>query len=234
LKRAFLIITALLCTLSLLSGTVLAASGDAQNRPGVQESISIDLSDPNVKLPIDIIHLPDQMEIRKIYELKADDDPGNIPHGDFIRNDVLYKCSDILREVVVAEDKKSMTETETVTSGSNDMNTILSLLPQFKEIETEDGYRGTLQLDTASIKTEVSGYGSKTNTKTITRDYPNLSDADLSFIPKTIVDNGITYNFQNVDWQNDNWANVDDYEITNRYKAHVTYSGSSTSSYVKG
>lgn len=200
----------------------------------LQEGADIDLTDPNLLLPIDVIQYPEELEIRKIYELPADADPGFISHDDFLRNNIQYTCSDILQEVVVAEDKKNLTQTETVTSANKNTDTILGLLPQYKDVETEDGYTGTLQLDTASIKTEVSGYGSKTNTTTIVREYPNLSDADLSYIPKTVEENGKTYNFQSVDWQSDNWANVDDYEISNRYKARVTYSGSSTSSYVKG
>lgn len=241
MKRITVIFTVLLLVISLGATGTFTAYSATNNQTEyqsdsmlLQEDSNIDLTDPNLPLPIDVIQSPEEMEIRKIYELPADADPGFIPHNDFLRNNIQYKCSDILREVVMAEDKKSLTETETVESANKNMDTILGLLPQYKEIETEDGYVGTLQLDTTTIKTEVSGYGSKTSTTTIVREYPNLSDADLSYVPKTVEENGKTYIFQDVEWQKENWANVDDYEIPNRYKARVTYSGSSTSSYVKG
>ena len=40
--------------------------------------------------------------------------------------------------------------------------------------------------------------------------------------------------FSSVEWQSDNTANVDDYAITDRFTAIVTYSGTGTRSYSKG
>ena len=59
-------------------------------------------------------------------------------------------------------------------SDKKDMDTILSLLPQEKEVTTEEGFTGTLTLDLDSIKTEAAGYGSSTQPVTATRTYPNL------------------------------------------------------------
>ena len=39
---------------------------------------------------------------------------------------------------------------------------------------------------------------------------------------------------QNIEWQSDNTATVDGYALTDRYTAVATYTGSKTSSYVKG
>lgn len=112
----------------------------------------------------------------------------------------------------------------TLESDSKDMEKILPQLAATREVTTEDGYTGLLTLDTTSIKTEASGYGSSTRTVTATRSYPNLSDADVSLIPKTTEDNKRTLTLADVDWQEDNGL----------YHATATYTGVATSSYVKG
>lgn len=184
--------------------------------------------------PKDIVDYPDRLEIRKIYELTESENPKNIPRSSFTRDQIMYTYTDILREVIAGEEKKTVTETESITSTKNDIETILKLLPQKKEIVTTDGFSGTLYLNTSTIKSEISGYGSSTNTVSATRSYSNLSSADSQYIPKSITENGITYNLQDIQWQTDNTYNVDDYEVGNRYTAVASYSGTKTSSYVKG
>lgn len=78
----------------------------------------------------------------------------------------------MLREVIIGSETQVITQTETVESDKKDMETILSLLPQEKEVTTEEDFSGTLHLDLDSIKTEPAGYGS--STKPVTR-YAHLS-----------------------------------------------------------
>ena len=191
-------------------------------------------AEPYELLPVDIIYSYDRMEIRKVYEMATSVDPGTIPRADFERDGILYKCTDIVREVVIGDETQTYIETETVESAKNDLPTILGLLEPKREVFTEDGYFGILYLSTSSIKTEVSGYGSSTSNVSITRSYPNLSDADSQYIPKSVTDGGITYTLSDIQWQTDNTYNVDDYEIGNRFTAIATYGGKKTSSYVKG
>ena len=54
------------------------------------------------------------------------------------------------------------------------------------EVTTEDGYTGTLTADYTTIQVEASGYKNRSRTVTAERTYPNLSDADVSLIPKTV------------------------------------------------
>lgn len=81
---------------------------------------------------------------------------------------------------------------------------------------------------------EVSGYGSSTREISATRSYPNLANQDTSNIPKTIQDNGRTLTLQTINWQTDNTATLDGYALGDRFTAVATYTGSATSSYVKG
>ena len=69
---------------------------------------------------------------------------------------------------------------------------------------------------------------------TTTRRYPNLGSQDTSYIPKTVEENGRTMTLQDISWQTDNTANMDDYALGDRYTAVATYSGTATSSYVTG
>jgi len=226
--RKALAIPGLLClALALFAGTALAAGTDSP--PAVMGS-----SNSAELLPVDVITNTDQLEVRKIYELSPDVDPGRLPRDAFERGNYTYACTDILREVVIGEENKTVTVTETAESKKNDMNTILSILPQYREYMDEDGFSGNLLLNTATLKAEVSGYGSSSTPYALTRTYPNLSDADTQYLPKTIDDNGRTLQLQDVDWLTDNSYNVDDYEIGSRYTAVVTYGGTKTSSYVKG
>ena len=81
---------------------------------------------------------------------------------------------------------------------------------------------------------EASGYGSSTKRLTATRSYPNLTGKDTQYIPKSFEDGGRTLTLETIDWQTDNTANVDGYALGDRYTAVATYTGTATSSYVKG
>ena len=190
--------------------------------------------EPYELLPMDIVYYPNHLEIRKIYEMKASVNPSMIPRDKFKRDDIQYECTDILREVKIGEETKKHIEVETIDSTKNDIETILKVLPLTKEVLTEDGFFGVLYLNTSTIKSEVSGYGSTSSSVSITRTYPNLYDKDTQYIPKSVTENNITYTLADIQWQTDNTYNVDDYEIGSRYTAFASYSGTKTSSYVKG
>lgn len=64
--------------------------------------------------------------------------------------------------------------------------------------------------------------------------YPNLAGQDTQYIPKTIEEDGRTLTLQTVNWQTDNTANMDGYAVGDRFTAVATYTGTATSSYVKG
>lgn len=195
---------------------------------------SLEAAEASTILPVDVIMDQDALEIRKVYDLSPSVDPSAIPRESFDREDIHYECSDILREVVMGDETQTLTQTETVESKNKEKETILALLPQEKDVTTEDGFSGTLYLNLNTLRTEVSGYGSSTKNVNTTRTYPNLSSADASHLPKTISDGGRTMTLQNVQWQTDNTYNADDYEIGDRFTAICTYSGTKTSSYVKG
>ena len=176
----------------------------------------------------------DGSEIRKVYDLAPDQDPAGISRSDFEQNGVHYTLTDLLKQEMPEYQERSHVEEVTLSSKSKDMETILSLLPQQKEFVTEDGLSGTLTLQLDTVQVETAGYGTSSKTVTTTRRYPNLGSQDTQYIPKTVDENGRTMTLQDISWQTDNTASMDDFALGDRYTAVATYSGTATSSYVTG
>lgn len=175
--------------------------------------------------PTAVTRSEDGSEIRKMYDLSPEDDPAGIPRSDFEQNGYHYTLTDLLKQELPANESRQHTETVSVSSKSKDMATVLALLPQTKEFITDDGLSGVLTLKLDTVNVEVAGYGSATKSLTSDRSYPGLADQDTQYIPKTIEDNGHTLTLQTVNWQT---------QSDGHFTAVASYSGSATSSYVKG
>lgn len=184
--------------------------------------------------PTSITRSEDGGEIRKIYDLSPTDDPAGIPRSDFEQDGFRYTLTDLLKQELPEYEERQHTETVSLESKSKDMASVLALLPQEREFITDDGLTGTLTLQLDTVQVEVAGYGSSTKEVQATRSYPNLAGQDTQYIPKTIEDNGSTLTLQSIDWQTDNTASTDGYALGDRFTAVATYTGSATSSYVKG
>ena len=173
-------------------------------------------------------------EVRKTYELPVDQEPSMRAKQSFEQDGYSFKLTDLLRQELPEQQSKEYTATVTVSSESKELTAILPLLADTKAVTTEDGFTGTLKLDTGSITVEPAGYKNNSWTVSATRTYPNLSSMDLEYIPNTTTENGRTLNFSTVDWQTDNTENVDDDTIGNRFSAIVTYTGTASSRNVTG
>lgn len=184
--------------------------------------------------PTSVIRSEDGAEVRKIYDLSPEEDPAGIARSDFEQEGFRYTLVDLLKQETPEYEERYHTETVSIPSKSKDMESVLALLPTEKEFVTEDGLTGTLALQLDTVQIEVAGYGSSTKDVSATRSYPNLASQDTANIPKSIQDGGRTLTLQNINWQTDNTANMDGYAVGDRYTAVATYTGSATSSYVKG
>lgn len=127
-----------------------------------------------------------------------------------------------------AVDAKPHTQTVTLSSNTNDMTQILQRLEGQIEAATEDGYTGVLLLDHTTVKVSADGYTTKTQTLSATRTYPNLSDADLSLIPKSIEEKGKTLTLADVQWASSGESGAE------RYTATASYGGTSSSRHATG
>ena len=171
--------------------------------------------------------------INKVYQLSLSDDPSGIPRSDFVRNGRLYYLLDMTRKDEVGVDTKPHTETVTRPSDTDNMEEILQGLEAELEVTTEEGYIGVLRLDHTSVQVTTDGYATKTRNLSATRTYPNLSDADLALIPKSIEDNGKELTLADVQW--DSTEQTDGVGgIITRYTATASYTGTRSSRYATG
>ena len=172
--------------------------------------------------------------LEKVYYLTAADDPAAIPTGNFEREGKTYTLLDLLKNDQTETETKEIIEVIAMDSETKDMTEILKLLKPELEISTEDGYVGVLTLDHTSIAVEAAGYKTSSRTVSATRTYPNLSDADVSLIPKSVEEEGRTLTLADVDWQSAVADSVDGYDLALRYNAVATYTGTATSKYATG
>ena len=175
--------------------------------------------------PTSVTRSEDGTELKKIYDLAPEEDPAGIPRSDFEQDGFRYTLTDLLKQDLPEHEERQHTETVSLPSKNKDMASVLALLPQEREFVTDDGLMGTLTLQLDTVRVEVAGYGSSTKTVTATRTYPGLASQDTQYIPKTIQDGGNSMTLQAVDWQT---------EGDGHFTAMASYSGSATSSYVKG
>ena len=189
-------------------------------------SLAIPAMAADILYPVEVTEYMegDSSRLKKIYVLTPADDPSLIPTEDFDREGQTYTLLDITRQDQVETDTRDYTETVTLESKTKDMDAILPQLTATLEVDTAEGYTGVLTLDTASIQVEAAGYSTSTRAVTAARTYPNLSDADVSLIPKSIEDGGRTLELANVQWQ----------EAGEFYTANATYTGTASSKYATG
>ena len=189
-------------------------------------SLAIPAMDADILYPVEVTEYMEghSSRLKKIYVLTPADDPSLIPTEDFDREGQTYTLLDITRQDQVETDTRDYTETVTLESKTKDMDAILPQLTATLEVDTEEGYTGVLTLDTASIQVEAAGYSTSTRAVTAARTYPNLSDADVSLIPKSIEDGGRTLELANIQWQ----------EAGEFYTATATYTGTASSKYATG
>ena len=220
-------ILTILCVLALvMAGSVTALAADASN---TGQSASY--------YPISVEEYTygdfDELRINKTYQLSLADDPSLIPTEDFVRNGRRYYLLDMTRKDEVGVDIQPYTETVTQASDTNSLETILQRLDAEMEVTTEDGYVGILRLDHTSVQVTADGYATRTNTLSASRSYPNLSEADISLIPKSIEDKGKTLSLGDVKWSESTETDGEGNPVT-RYTATASYTGTTSSRYATG
>lgn len=199
----------------------------------VPSAFAVEAGPAQVCYPTAVTRSEDGSEIRKLYDLSPEDDPAGIARSDFEQDGFHYTLTDLLKQELPEQESRQHTETVSVESKNKDMESVLALLPQEREFITDDGLTGILSLQLDTVQVEVAGYGSSTKEISATRSYPNLTGQDTQYIPKTIEDNGHTLTLQSIDWQTDNTASTDGYALGDRFTAVATYTGSTTTNYVK-
>jgi len=172
--------------------------------------------------------------IVRTYVLTQWQKPSDIPRDSFIRDGWRYALTDITERRTISTDSRTHAEKLEIETEGNDLNEIISLLSPAISIQSEDGYAGTLVLDISTVKCEEAGHRTGSYTVTATREYPHLSNADTSLLPKTITDRGRTLTLESVSWETQNYVNVDYANIPDSYRAVALYTANATSRTVTG
>ena len=167
-------------------------------------------------------------EIIRIYELRENESPAHIPREPFEREGFRFELAEIIRREIPSHSSKEHVETVSVNTQANDLQSILRLLPATMEYTSDDGYIGLLTLDVASIRIESQGTRSSNYTSTRTREFPHLTSPDTALVPRTITENGRTYNLADIEWRTQSTTAVDFTQVATSFTAIATYTRAAT------
>jgi hypothetical protein len=173
-------------------------------------------------------------ELVRVYELLPDESPDWINTDSFTRNGYYYQLADITRRTDIKHMVREHTETVEIPSETNDLAGVIAGLSQTLDFANEDGYAGVLHLDIRSIEMTQDGSRSTSRTVSETREYPHLSNPDLSLIPQTITANSRDYNLANVEWRTNTVNPIDFNSVAQTYTASATYTRTATSTVATG
>jgi hypothetical protein len=211
--------------------TAFAATGeDLPPLPPFPEDMRDELYPADVQTVID----DNGRQIVRTYILTAEQDPADFPRASFIRDGWMYTLTDITQQRTSETDTRSHTETVTINTDTNDLHEIIKQLSPTLEYLSQDGYRGILTLDLTSVNCEAAGHRNSSYTVTATREYPHLSENDLSLIPKTITDNNRTLELDSVTWEVQQHIYVDYHAIPYSYRAIAKYTATASRRVVTG
>ena len=174
----------------------------------------------------------DVIHIMRTYQLSPVDDPAGIPTQDFEDHGWVYHMVKMTSEEEMGTDTRQITRTVTKSSDTDDTKKILRSLDATMEVVTDDGYSGLLRLDHTSVSVEAAEYATRNSAVSATRLYPDLADADLALIPKTIEDGGRTLTLDDVQWE-EGWQTDAEGGFI-RYSATASYVGTVSSQYATG
>lgn len=192
-------------------------------------TLTLTTSAAALEVPTDTVvqNLNGSQQLIKTYVLSPDTDPQGLIEEPFEQEGYLYTFADIVKEDNHMSDVLYHRETVTVETGTDDLSKILEQLKP--SIDYDDGvYKGALALDHTSIRTEASGYETRSSTVTATKTIGPVDRNDMSYVPATTVKNGVTLKLSGVDWQVTGTDLVGDALSPSSYQAVATYSGKSS------
>lgn len=178
-----------------------------------------------MEVPTDTIvqNLNGQQQMVKVYTLSPEQDAQALVEAPFEYDGYIYTFAGIVKENISYHEEKPVTQTTTIETDSGELAAVLEKLAPTMDY-AKDGYTGTLTLDHTSIKTEASGYTTKSYTVTETKEIGGLDRNDPAYIPATTMKNGQTLSLANVEWVVQGTSLVGDSLLPSSYMAVATYS----------
>lgn len=171
--------------------------------------------------------------IVKTYTLQPEEDPAMLAEEPFEQEGFLYTLISIVKDETPFESRKTQSETVTVETVSDDLSVILDALTPTLSYN-DGGYSGVLALDHTSLRTEATGYSTKSYTVSETKTIGSLDRNDPSYVPKTTVKNGRTLTLSNIEWSVQGTSLADDVLVPTQFMAVATYRGSASQKVADG
>jgi len=184
-------------------------------------------AEPSSKLyPVEVCELSKNgtKQIIKTYELADDENPDNIPQDSFYQGDFIFELADITKKENVSTNVKEFKKSVSINTNTKDLGTVIKKFDTSIEYN-DDGYTGTLNLNTRNIQIKTAGTKNESYTISSVREYPNLSSNDASLVPKTIDDKGTVMTLSKIDWKTQYLSSVDYQELPDSYTAVASYTG---------
>lgn len=143
---------------------------------------------------------------------------------EIVVDNINYKIENIKK----IENKKTISinkeiNEELIVTTNNKYN-VLNLFENKKEI-SEDGYKGTLELQNDSLEIKVNNSYQEEYKVYLQRTYNNVSSNDINDIPKEIKENGTTYYLVNPVWNISTTEKVDNNDVPVTYNGTMYYEG---------
>lgn len=195
-------------------GTVTVISGEAQTYGGERY------------YPTDIktISSGDLSLVIKSFEVSEDVDPEQLA-SDFEQDGIRYTKQEILKnDLPDKTETKLASRTVSLECSAEEEKKILQTLAPLIDYE-EDGYIGQLQLDTASIYTEVTDTQSYRYLVTETKELAGMDRNDTAYIPKSATKNGVKLTLEDVDWTVMGCGESRGRLVPSAYSAQAKYTG---------
>ena len=172
-------------------------------------------------------NLNGQQRVVKTYVLPPEVDPETLKEPPFDYDGFTYTWAYTTKEEQPFLDAKTVTETVTVETSSDNLTDILAALAP--NIPYDDGeYVGELALDHTTLTTVAAGYTTKYGTVSETKVISNLDRNDMSYVPATTVKNGRTLSLAGVEWQVTGTDLVGETLSPSSWQAVATYTASTS------
>ena len=171
--------------------------------------------------------------LKKTFVVDASVSPSVLMEGSITRRGISYQYLEIYKEELPGStETKTVSQKETIATGSKDQNTIAAQAEQTISYE-QDGFKGELTLDTTGITAEESGRQSYSYGINDTRTYTGLASNDPYLVPKEVNKNGVTLSLQDIQWT-PTGVKPDGSGLPASYTATASYSGKGWGSKVTG
>lgn len=171
--------------------------------------------------------------LKKTFVVDASVSPADLMEGSITRRGISYQYLEMVKEELPGStETKTVSQKETISTGSKDQAAIAAQAEQTIPYE-QDGFSGTLTLDTAGITAEESGRQSYSYGVNDTREYTGLASNDPYLVPKEVNKDGVTLALNDIQWT-PTGVKPDGSGQPASYTATASYSGKGWGSKVTG